>query len=389
MSAYFLKSLFLLPTLLRATLAQSTTATSASTTATSASTTATSASTTATSASTTATSSASIACNNSPDLCSQQYNRITHLGAHDSPFLNPDGSQSAGNQKYNTTIQLSAGVRLLSGQVHYVSQSSSWHMCHTSCDLLDAGTLSDWLGEIKAWMDDNPNEVVTVLLVNADDATAQQLADQYESAGITGYVYTPPTSGTAFTNWPTLDQMISNGTRLVSFVPALSSNTAAPYLMDEWTYIFENPYDVTSSTGFSCNADRPSSVQNNAASAIQQGMMPFMNHFLYAEQFFGNVPNVTYTPVTNAPGNTTGNLGLAAATCESQWGRKPTFILVDYFNVGPAIATVDRLNSVSSAVGRQSVSTTTPSASSGVGRVSTSLVVPALAITAVVFLIMG
>lgn len=27
------------------------------------------------------------ACNNSPDLCSKTYGEITHLGAHDSPFV--------------------------------------------------------------------------------------------------------------------------------------------------------------------------------------------------------------------------------------------------------------------------------------------------------------
>lgn len=27
------------------------------------------------------------ACNNSPDLCSKSYGEITHLGAHDSPFV--------------------------------------------------------------------------------------------------------------------------------------------------------------------------------------------------------------------------------------------------------------------------------------------------------------
>lgn len=29
----------------------------------------------------------STACNNSPDLCDKSYGEITHLGAHDSPFV--------------------------------------------------------------------------------------------------------------------------------------------------------------------------------------------------------------------------------------------------------------------------------------------------------------
>lgn len=35
----------------------------------------------------------STACNNSPDLCDKSYGDITHLGAHDSPFLS-DSSTS-------------------------------------------------------------------------------------------------------------------------------------------------------------------------------------------------------------------------------------------------------------------------------------------------------
>jgi hypothetical protein len=40
------------------------------------------------------------ACNNSPDLCSKSYGEITHLGAHDSPFVRDDstGNSIAANQ---------------------------------------------------------------------------------------------------------------------------------------------------------------------------------------------------------------------------------------------------------------------------------------------------
>lgn len=53
-----------------------------------------------------------------------------------------------------TTAQLDAGVRLLSAQVHSIN--GEWHLCHSSCTLLDVGPLHQWLSEIKAWMDKNP-----------------------------------------------------------------------------------------------------------------------------------------------------------------------------------------------------------------------------------------
>ncbi|PCG96318.1 Hypothetical protein PENO1_027260 [Penicillium occitanis (nom. inval.)] len=282
-------------------------------------------------------SAATTACNNSPSLCSKSYGEITHLGAHDSPFLR-DASTSysvSGNQFYNTTVQLSAGVRLL-----------------------DAGTLESWLSEIKTWLDGNPNDVVTVLLVNSDDATDSELATVFESANITDYAYTPSFTS-ATTAWPTLQELISNGTRLMTFVASLSSNSNAAYLMDEFTYIWENPYDVTSASNFSCLPERPSSVSGDTASALSSNRLPFMNHFLDTNVGLGiQEPDVNAASTTNGQ-NGTGNLLTAAETCKSAYsGRQPSFILVDWFNKGPAIDVVDQLNNVTDATGRVAVPNT-------------------------------
>lgn len=323
------------------------------------------------------------ACNNSPDLCSRAYNNVTHLGAHNSPFLRDasTGNSQSGNQFYNSTVQLSAGVRLLTGQVH--NNNGSLHMCHSSCALLDAGTLSDWLSEIKTWMDGNPNEVVTVLLVNSDDSSASALASAYTTAGITSYAYTP-TSTTASSEWPTLQTLISSGKRLMNFVASLDDNSAAPYLMDEFTYIFENNYDNTSPSSFSCAANRPSTV--TTSSALQKNMMPLMNHFLYqTSNLFGTTiesPDLGNISTTNSASGDTGALGTSATECTTTYGRAPTYLLVDFFNVGPAIETADKLNGITSPVGRTNVSVAAvaPSATSDSSRsgVSTFSLIAAL-----------
>ena len=78
-----------------------------------------------------------------------------------------------------------------------------------------------------------------------------------------------------------------------------------------------------------------------------------MNHFLYSEQAFGiQIPNVAAVNATNAPEGGVGNLGSAATNCKSVYGKAPTFILVDFFDQGPAIQTVDTLNGVTAPVGR-------------------------------------
>ena len=299
-----------------------------------------------------------VACNNSPDLCDRSYSSITHLGAHDSPFLRDasTGDSTSGNQFYNTTVQLSAGVRLVTAQVH--SSNGAWHLCHTSCDLLDAGLLSDWLEEIKTWMDANPNDVVTVLLVNSDNATPQQLSVEFVQSGIASYAYMPPSLTTPPENgiWPTLQELIALKQRLMVFVASLSGDTYTAgqyYLMDEFNFIFENPFTNNNDSAFSCTPNRPTSVEGNSQAAISSGRMALMNHFLDMDEIFGiDVPNVDAANQTNAPGNVLGNLGQAADQCKQEYGKAPTFLLVDFFDQGPAIATVDALNGVTSPVGR-------------------------------------
>ncbi len=79
----------------------------------------------------------STACNNSPQLCDQAYNDVTYLGAHDSPFVRDDstGFSASGNQFYNSTIQLSAGVRLLTAQVQL--NGGALHVCQSVSSLFE------------------------------------------------------------------------------------------------------------------------------------------------------------------------------------------------------------------------------------------------------------
>lgn len=185
------------------------------------------------------------------------------LGAHNSPFLRDatTGFSTSGNQFYNTTTQLAAGVRLVTAQIHHPNDTSSaLHVCHTDCALLDAGTLESWLAEIKTWMDANTNDVVTVLIVNGAGATAGEISAAYVSSGMLPYAYSP-TNESASSDWPTL--------------------------MNELTYMFENDYDNSSPTDFSCEVNRPTHLANQTATAISQGYMSLVNHFLYENQLFG------------------------------------------------------------------------------------------------------
>ncbi|KAI0878377.1 PLC-like phosphodiesterase [Hypoxylon argillaceum] len=295
----------------------------------------------------TTTSASTVACNNSPSLCNRSYSNITHMGAHDSSFLRDasTGNSVAGTQYYNATVALDAGIRLLQLQVHDLN--GTIEMCHTLCSLLDAGPLEDWLADIKYWMDNNPNEVVTLLIVNSDSKTAAQFGAVFEASGISEYGYTP--SGTT---WPTLQTMITAKTRLVTFIASVTASSAYPYLLSEFDYVFETAYDITSLSGFNCTLDRPT-TQSSASAALAAGLLPLMNHFVYDDLGSSiEIPDVDDVATTNsASTTTTGALGLHAKTCLAEWGYKPTFVLVDFWSEGPAITTADVMNGIT-AVGR-------------------------------------
>jgi hypothetical protein len=145
---------------------------------------------------------------------------------------------------------------------------------------------------------------------------------------------------------------------LVTFVASLADNTAAPYLLDEFSLIFENPFEVTASNNFSCIPDRPSIVQGSTSAAASSGRMFLMNHFLDKQQLFGTVtPDIANSSRTNsADTSIVGSLGSSMQQCASIYGKPPNFVLVDWFNVGPAISSIDAWNTVVSPVGRLSVS---------------------------------
>ncbi|GKT88385.1 PLC-like phosphodiesterase protein [Colletotrichum tofieldiae] len=310
------------------------------------------------------------ACNNSPSLCSRKYNNITHMGAHDSAFLRDASTQNsiAGNQYFNATVALNSGLRLLQAQVHVVNGTSGsvLQLCHTTCSLLDAGTLENWLSAVKDWMDKHTNDVVTILLVNSDNQAASAFGKVFESSGISKYGYKPSSSSTT-SSWPTLQNMIDADTRLVTFVASITADTNYPYLLPEFSYVFETDYEVTTASGFNCTIDRPSTY-SSATAAVSANMLPLMNHFQYqilAADIL--IPDVSDIETTNSPSTSAaGNLGLHAQTCKSEWGVKPVFVLVDFFDKGPAIDTADSLNGLSDSdiTGRSSSNSATASSSS-------------------------
>lgn len=151
-------------------------------------------------------------CNGNTALCSRQYSNVTQIGAHDSAFV---GILPTDNQVKSVADQLDAGVRFLQAQTH--ENSGELHLCHTSCLELNAGPLTDYLSTIKTWMDKNKNEVVTLLLTNGDRVNVSTFGSAMSSTGLDKYAYVPPKK-LSMDEWPTLQELIDDGKRLVMFL---------------------------------------------------------------------------------------------------------------------------------------------------------------------------
>nr|GAT48440.1 PLC-like phosphodiesterase [Mycena chlorophos] len=283
--------------------------------------------------------SAATTCNGFSSLCSKSYGNMSFVGAHDSYAVGNPASNLAVNQDYDVTQQLTDGVRLLQMQAH--NNSGTIQLCHTSCLLFNGGTLESYLTKVKSWMDSNPNDVVTLLIVvrvkytsdirvphtvqNIDDLPASDYGTVFSAAGVDKLSYAPPTSPLTITQWPTLGQMIDNGTRLVSFLDNGADLTSVPYLLDEFTQNWETAYDLTSPSLFDCNVNRSKGDTTTS--------MFLINHFLDEVVLGEPAPDYTVANVTNGVSGT-GSLGAQVDTCVGQYGRAPNFLLVDFYEYG-------------------------------------------------------
>ncbi|OJJ35855.1 hypothetical protein ASPWEDRAFT_41090 [Aspergillus wentii DTO 134E9] len=274
------------------------------------------------------------ACNGYTEFCERKYSNITMVTAHNSPFAKKNNIAS--NQNYDVTTQLNDGVRMLSFEAHYYKDDI--YLCHSSCSLLNMGTLESYLTTVTNWMEDNPFEVVTILIVNSDYVSPSNFTSAIENSGLKDYAYEPWKVPMSRDDWPTLSNMIVNGKRAVVFMDYQADQSDIPYILDEFTQMWETPFSPLN-TSFPCTRERPPGISDAQADE----RMYMINHNLNVEIVLDSVdiliPNSVKINVTNAYSGY-GSLGLMANNCLAQWDRAPNFLLVDYYDQGSSPGSV-------------------------------------------------
>ncbi|KAI7977822.1 hypothetical protein EIK77_009362 [Talaromyces pinophilus] len=248
-------------------------------------------------------------CNGYVEFCARNYSNITYVAAHNSPFDRQ--GNIASNQQYSVTTQLNDGIRMLQFQVHL--QNDTLYLCHTSCDLLNAGTLQDYLTTVTKWLNNNPYEVITILMGNYDLASVGNFTDSIVNSGLSKYAYQPPKIPMGLDDWPVLSELILTQKRAIIFMDYNANHTEVPYILDEFTQMWETPFSPTDSD-FPCTTQRPPNLSEESAKSI----MYMANHNLNVEISFSGfdilIPN---TAVLNETNGVSGyrSLGLMAENC--------------------------------------------------------------------------
>ncbi|RMY06495.1 hypothetical protein D0868_05837 [Hortaea werneckii] len=274
-----------------------------------------------------------VPCNNYPEFCSRQYSNITQICAHNSAFAIKNNAAS--NQDYDITTQLDDGIRMIQGETQLVN--GTMYACHTSCDLLNAGTYASVLRQVTNWVEAHPYDVVTILVGNSDynnGVTAKDYVQPFQESGLMPYLYEPEYVPQRRNQWPTLGEMILSGKRVVAFIDYNANQTAVPWLIDEYTHFWSTPFSPTDAN-FPCSLQLPLHLDNETA---KEEFMYIANHNLNVRFNLGGynilIPDTYHIQRTNGKYDTFGQLGAMTSNCTDAWNRPPNFLVVDYYNRG-------------------------------------------------------
>ncbi|WP_322760102.1 hypothetical protein [Frankia sp. Cr2] len=285
-------------------------------------------------------------CNGSDLLCSRRYTDVVYAATHNAMAAS-DARFLGAAQDPDLIGQLNAGVRALLIDVHHWTQpdevetffnalppderailepftrgARSQHaglwLCHDICQL-GALSLDTELTRLRAWLDANPTEVVTLII--QDGAPAAEVMAVFSAAGLGRYALTPPMDPGG--DWPSLGSMVEKNRRLVVF--AESADVPGSFYRGFFRYAADTSFEVSSSDGFNCSFGR----------GPRKPAIVLINHW------------ITRTASSRADAavvNRRTSLLDHVWACQSVHGRLPTFVAVDYATIGDLIPTVAELN---------------------------------------------
>ena len=260
-------------------------------------------------------------CNGYESLCSKKYNEVAYLTTHNAFSSFEDGFYLP-NQNLNISTQLNQGVRAFMLDVYL--EDDVLVLYHGIAEL-GFSLFVDVLNEFKTFIDENPNEVITLIL--EDYSSVSELSDALFTSGIIEDLY----EYDEVFGWPTLQEMIDLDKRIVLFSDNEVQNPPS-WFQFLWEHAVETHFSNESIDDFSCNLNR-GEVQNSLFILnhfITNILLVLGNLELYNEQ----VEEVNSNPYFIN----------RVYDCASEQDKFPNFITVDFYDVGDCMEVVNILN---------------------------------------------
>jgi hypothetical protein len=272
-------------------------------------------------------------CNGAAELCTRSYADVVVPMAHNA-MSNADDGYAVPNQNHGPARALADGVRGLMLDLHYYdadtnqtdtgrvdgpSAADQVYLCHGPC-ALGKTRLLDGLCGIVDFLDQNPGEVVSIIFETyVDDADTDAVL---RASGLADYAYAHGPDPSA--PWPTLGELIAQGKRLVVFLE--KGGGTPPYLMPAYEgNLWDTPYSFETQADFTCALGR----------GVAGSPLFLVNHWLsrpLADVAFAREVNVQAV------------LGKRVQDCTTAAGRRPTFVAVDFYDVGDLFGVVKTAN---------------------------------------------
>jgi hypothetical protein len=270
-------------------------------------------------------------CNGAEALCARRYDQVAVPMTHNAMASTEDGFSPA-NQTHGLARQLADGVRGMmldvhlydpesnqtdTGRVDALSPADQLYLCHGTC-ALGKRRLLDALCDVTRFLDENPAEILTFIVetyVADADLDAVLKASGLAERAVTHAPGAP---------WPTLREMVDTDKRLVVMLEKGGGTPA--YLSPAYDgNLWDTPYSFKTQADFTCALGRG-----------KPGSPLFLvNHWLgrpLADLALAREVNVTSV------------LGKRVTDCTAEAGRAPTFIGVDFYEVGDLLSVVRTAN---------------------------------------------
>ena len=249
-------------------------------------------------------------CNGSNDLCNKRYNEVAYLTTHNA-FNSKQDRYLFPNQKSNISEQLNNGVRALMIDVYDDNGST---VVYHAYKFLGSQPLSVYLNDIKDFLDNNPNEILTIILETYTSSNA--IENEINKVGLLKYLHTQDVNSL----WPKLQTMIDSNKRLVMLSDKNDANEKQSWYHYMWNFAVENKYGE-----INCEFNRGN----------PENSLFIFNHFITS--LTGNKENANKV-------NSFKYLMNHITNCKDLKNKFPNFITVDFYEIGESIDVVSKLN---------------------------------------------